>query len=211
MKLFSKVVAATALIAAAQVNAEIIDFGSAPWTPGADGLTSYTVGNVTAEAGPKGKLLFAADSADGLGVRGGEEDEVDHSEALYIKFASAIKVHTVLLTDFFPKVHPAESADGVTDDGSLPSGEYGHINLWLGGVKVVPTIDVFGSNSVGGNGEQLVALGGLLVDKITFWTGGSNDEFSVKSITVPEPGLLGLLGLGMVCLGLSRRRQAKAA
>jgi hypothetical protein len=216
MKLFTKLAAAAALITAAQANALTIDFGLTPWTVagvggGAHGLSTYTVGNVTATAGPSGALLFADDYWDGLGVytpnKPGEYDEIDKNETLTLTFASAVSVSAIKLTDFYPKVHGTE-----TNDGSLPSGEYGHISFWLGGIQVGSILDIFGVNSVGTNGEQVLSFANKNVDKIVFWTGGGiNDEFSVKSITVPEPGLLGLLGLGLLSLGLSRRRQAKNA
>jgi len=206
MKLIMKMVAATALLAAAQANALIIDFGAAPWTPGADNLASYTVGNVTAAAGPQGKLLFAQDPQDGLGIHSGEDDEIDGNEYLTISFASAVSLQSIKLTDFFPKVH-----DGLTNDGSGPAGEEGKISLWLGMSQVGPIIDIHGANSAGPNGEQVFAFSGQTVTKIVFWAVGARDEYSLKSIQVPEPGLLGLLGFGMICLGLSRRRQAKAA
>jgi hypothetical protein len=206
MKLILKMVAATALLGAAQAYATIIDFGAAPWTPGADNLATYTVGNVTATAGPLGKLIFAEDPQDGLGIHSGEDDEIDGMEYLTISFANAVTLKSIKLTDFFPKVH-----DGLTNDGSSATGEEGHISLWLGWAQVGATIDIHGVNSSGPNGEQTVAFAGQTVNKIVFWAQGARDEYSVKSIEVPEPGLLGLLGFGMFCLGLSRRRQAKAA
>lgn len=216
MKLFTKLAAAAALITAAQANALTIDFGTTPWTVpgvggGAHGLNTYTVGNVTATAGPSGTLLFADDYWDGLGVytpkKSGEYDEVDKDETLTLSFANAVSLSSIKLTDFFPKDHGNEH-----NDGSLTTGEFGHISFWLAAAQVGPNLDIYGMNSVGDNGEQVISFANKTVDKIVFWTGGGvNDEFSVKSITVPEPGLLGLLGLGLLSLGLSRRRQAKNA
>lgn len=210
MKLINKLFAAGALFAAAQANATIIDFGSPAWTPAANSQPSFTVGSVTAVAGPAGALLFAADPADGLGVRGGEIDEVDGKEYLNILFANATALQTVTLTDLFNK-------DNEGGDGSDPvRGEVGYLSLWLGGSQVGSTITVYGINSAlggvgAGNGKQVVNIGGVTVDTIKFWAGGKRDEFSVKELSVPEPGIFALFGLGLMGLGLSRRRQAKNA
>lgn len=217
MKLFAKLAAAAALLTAAQAQALVIDFGATPWTPNANNQQTYTDGITTATAGPVGALIFAADSRDGLGVTcttaicGGvdEFDEVNGTESLTISFATAVKLLSVKVTDFFPKIH-----DNVDNDGSHATGEVGYIKLW-NGLTDLGVWTIYGVNSVitSWEGDQVINFGGQTVTAINFYTGGARDEFSVKSITaeVAEPGLLGLLGLGMLCLGLSRRRQAKAA
>ena len=213
MKLISKIFAASALFAAAQANALVIDFGSSAWTPAANNHPSYsvnygTIGNVTATAGPAGSLLFANDPVDGLGVTTGEIDEVDGNETLTISFQHAVNIISIKLTDLFPRLHPS---DGLPTDGNDPVfGEVATVAFYLGGSLVNTVVD-HGLNSNGANGEQTFTSNGLYVDKITFSAGGIFNEYSVKSIEVPEPGIFALLGLGLMGLGLSRRRQAKQA
>ncbi len=222
MKLFAKLAATAALLTAAQANALVIDFGATPWTPNANNLPTYTAGITTATANT-GALIFANDSNDGLGVTcstqvcvgADEADEMNGVESLTISFATSVKLLSVKVTDFFPKVHGNIANDGSIVSGSL-AGEVGYIRLW-NGLTNLGTLTIYGANSVlsmgGYEGDQVINFGGQTVTAINFFAGGARDEFSLKSITaeVAEPGLLGLLGLGMLCLGLSRRRQAKAA
>lgn len=213
MKLVTKLFAASALLAAAQANALIIDFGSAAWTPAANNQASHTVnygltGDVTATAGPAGSLLFADDAIDGLGVTSGEIDEVDNLEYLKITLEHALNIVSIKLTDLFPRNH---ASDGLPTDGNDPFfGEVASVYFYLGGSLVNSTM-IYGLNSSGENGEQLFFAGGVYADEIKFEAGGAYNEYSVKSIEVPEPGIFALLGLGLMGLGLSRRRQAKQA
>lgn len=213
MKFISKLFATSALFAAAQANALIIDFGSPAWTPAANNQPTHTVnyaltGDVTAIAGPAGSLLFAKDAVDGLGVTSGEIDEVDRSEFLKITLENALNIVSIKLTDLFPRNH---ASDGLPTDGNDPVfGEVATVSFYLGS-SLISSAQVKGLNSSMANGEQVFFTGGVYADTIKFVAGGPYNEFSVKSIEVPEPGIFALLGLGLMGLGLSRRRLAKKA
>lgn len=216
MKLLTKLFAAATLVAAAQANAVVIDFGSSAWTPAANNQSSYTVnyaetGNVTATAGPSGSLLFANDPVDGLGVTSGEIDEIDLAEFITVTFQKTVSIVSIKLTDLFPRNHASE---GNATDGNDPVyGEVAHVFFYLG-AALVGSKDVYGLNSTGGNGEQTFTANNIIVDKIVFQAGGSFNEYSVKhikAVKAPEPGVLALLGLGLMGLGMSRRRQSKQA
>jgi hypothetical protein len=222
MKQLSKLFAAGALLAAAQTNALVIDFGATPWTPGANNESSYSsyydlTGNVTVEAGPAGRTLFANDPEDGLGVNNNgsrEHDELEHDEYISIVFERAVNLVSIRLTDLFPF---SNHADNNNFDGFSGYGEIANIEFWLNGTNVTD-IRLIGNNSTAQNGDQTwLAPNGLVVDKIIFRAPDSIvaghsipwNEYSVKAIEVPEPGIFALLGLGLMGLGLSRRRQSK--
>jgi hypothetical protein len=220
MKFISKLFAVSALLAAAQANALVIDFGSAAWTSPAHGQNSYNVGNVTVSAykldANKETInakLFAADKDDGLGVLAGEDDEIDGTEWLEIVFTNAVSLENLSVSDFFPATNEKGR------DGSDPiRGEVGYIQLFWGALDL-GTTTIYGQDSIGLNGEQTIAFNGAGVTKIKLWADPAlrytaplgRNEFSVKSIEVPEPGIFALLGLGLMGLGLSRRRLAKKA
>ncbi|WP_323813275.1 PEP-CTERM sorting domain-containing protein [Cellvibrio sp. NN19] len=220
MKLTTKLLAAGALLAAAQANAVVIDFTSAPWDS-AGGLTSYTDGIVTVTAGPAGEKLYY-DAIDGLGVDGLKEpDEIDLTEFIEISFTSDVWVEKIFITDFFNR------ANEPAGDGSDPvRGEVAYISFWLDGVELIAPNSpqtIYGDNSEQINGEQTLSYAPLAIvfDTVKFSTAGINDDLSVKGLeyfivpetqtNVPEPSIAVLLGLGLMGLGLSRRRQAKKA
>ena len=175
---------------------------------------SFTVGSVTATAGPAGEKLYQ-DSIDGLGVYGLKEpDEIDFSEFIEITFDTDVLLASVSVSDFFNRFK-----DG--GDGSDPvRGEVGYLSLWLDGAQLGSSpLTFFGDVSDQANGEQTIAIAPWAkVDSIKFYTMAKNDDFSIKGLEffteytdVPEPSIAVLLGLGLMGLGLSRRRQAKQA
>ena len=180
-----------------------IDFRTDAWqgTDDAHGQHSFTVGNVTATAISGDNLLFANDSADGLGVQGGEYDEINSGESLKIDIAEGAYISGVWITDLF------DSPDGV-------DGEEGRVTLTttVGDMS----FDFYGNLADQANGEYYVDFGGsFFVSKALFGTIGetSNNEFSVAGFSaapVPEPATLLLLGTGLLGIaGLSRKKLLK--
>lgn len=224
MKLINKIVAAGALFAATHANAAVIDFTSAAWSA-ANNQASYSVAGplsvtTTVTAGPAAagaKLSYFTD--DGLGVTGTgykEPDEIDPNEYIEITFSTDIMLASIDITDFFDKYK-----DG--GDGSTANGEQGYLKFWLDGLELATSpLTFFGDDSDQVNGEQTITVNPWAkVDKIKFYTLAKNDDFSIKGLeyflvpdeqtNVPEPSIAVLLGLGLMGLGLSRRRQAKKA
>ena len=189
------------LASSASVSATTLEVDFRTWT-GADNQSSFTVGNVTATASGGAGTLYQ-DGTDGLGVRGGETDEVDRLEQLLIDWDGILNVTGVYITDLFP-----------SPDGPLGIGEVGSVTLGLanGGTQQVV---FWGGNSTGPNGEQYVGFGnGILATDMTFaafprinWD--LNNEFSVagfNATAVPSPTPLALIGIASLALVVVRRR-----
>lgn len=209
MKLMTKLLAAGTLVAATQANAITLDFTSPAWAA-ANNQTSFGIAPVTAAAGPAGSKLYQ-DSVDGLGVLGHQEpDEIDQEEFLTITFDFDVLLNSISISDLF----------NVAGDGT-PGGELGFLSLWLDGAELLGSpLNLLGSLSEPTNGEQTIMVGDLKVDSIKFYTAAANDDFSVAGLeyflprdetSLPEPSLAVLLGIGLMGLGLSRRRLAKKA
>lgn len=180
------------------------DFRTAEWAP-ADGLSVFASAPVTVSAfnGAVPALLFQ-DSTDGLGVKGGEPDEIDKAEWLIVEFDSPRDVWDVYITDLFAPL------DG---DNNI-YGERGTVELYGGGSTLLTSFQFDGISADQGNGELLVDFGAtwqvsylkFYADTVSF----RNNEFSVAGLNsseVPEPATMLLFGTGLAGLAGALRRK----
>jgi len=190
----------TAAYAIPAVGDLTVDFRTSAWS-GANNQASFAVGTTTVAALPAGRTLFQ-DNVDGLGVRGGSEnDEIDQAEQIRVDFAGGRTLRGFWVTDLFA------FPDGA---GSL-LGEHGRILI-----NGTLSWDFYGFNSDPANGEQFIDFGAnYLVNYAVFSAigtafGNANNEFSVAgAVGVPEPITMLLLGAGLLGLATVRRRFGK--
>ena len=180
-----------------------IDFRTAPWAACA-GESTCIIGDVTVEAGNvSGPADIYWDSTDGFGVIGGQEnDEIDgpNAEFLSLVFGTPELLSGIWFSDLF-------SGNGDPEEAA-------NTRIILSGGAILDFM-TFGTDPMGSsNGEVFLDFGSaLLVSQILFGTPSElNDDHSVAGLvraSVPEPGTLALLGLGLAGMAM-RRKQRKA-
>jgi len=136
-----------------------------------------------------------AGQMDGIGIK---DDEIGYGELLTIAIDPNVGLQQILITDLFK-------------EGNIEVG-YFSVNdgTWTEFKAVVPT--------AGSNGELTIDVDYKNVSQVAFKTKGTStlNDFSVRGlvvntpVSVPEPGTLSLLGLGLGCLiGLAGIRRKK--
>jgi len=203
-KIFKPVIATIFVLFSVAANASVIpdlfvDFRSTDWS-GAWNKNLYTYNGVTISALPTTKTIFQ-NKIDGIGILGGEPDEINPGEMMNISFnysaSTASALTGVWITDLFD-----------APDGGI-NGEEGYVSLTLANGTVID-YSFFGNASHQANGEQYIDFGAKLqVVSAFFQTNGvAGNEFSIAGFTaIPEASTISMLVIGLILMGFTFRRK----
>jgi hypothetical protein len=193
----------SAIIFSVSSHAMSVDFRSSAWAA-ADGHHSHgvTYGSLSVTA----TAYWGQHSAnlgwwrhDGLGIYGGEPDEIDRREWLQVSFSRPVKINKVLFTDLFRR-HPNGHNDGTPFCGEVAAiGFRGETYFY------------HGTDPGTGNGELWAGTDFQGITALNFWAPmGTDNEFSLGAIEcseVPIPGAIWLFGTGLMGLVAVRRKR----
>lgn len=167
-------------------------------------LTAWEIGG----AGGDVPRLLWWDPIDGIGIKSGEEDEIDENEMLIIQFAKTIGLSHVFLSDFFASENQNNSI-------------YHEVGAMQLDTEPLPTLfdahTLLSTDGNKANGEAVLELDKITpVNEIRLSGFGLLDrsEFAVVGFTdpvIPEPMSLALFGSGLIGLGLFGRRRSRRA
>ena len=153
------------------------------------------------DAGEMEEALLWWDARDGLGVRGGEEDEIDGNERLIITFDTVIGLSELFFSDLFA----GENTMGIIVD------EAGTAALDSGVMIDFSADELLGTDGNKANGEHVLSLSKVEpVLSITLSAGGLGHDFSVigftdpplTSTSIPVPGMSTIFVLGLLLLAV---------
>lgn len=208
-KFFMAMLAITLSLSVTSAYAITIDFTNNAWEAG-DGLTSYTIGDVTVTATPDNATLWH-DDIDGIGIRlSYEADEIENQEVLYVSFSSSVSLDTIRVSDLFRE---SRSGQWYNEIGSYSL--YNGVS-WTSWISFTAPDENLPSPTT--NGEFDIAIGGIDTKSLRLMAPGyvyvngyrQDHEFSLQRLEisqVPEPSTLLLLGSGLIGIAILGKKR----